>query len=124
MRRLAKILIVLLVLAVLPLRGYAGAVMALCEAHHGGASAAHEHAHAHGDTHDHGTRDGGAENTSHTASVCSLCTSCCVSASLAPDSAHSIAFVHSGVGRISFVDRRFSGFVPDNPDRPPLPLSR
>ena len=123
MRRLAKVLIVLLVLAALPLRGYAGAVAALCDAHHGGAPATHAHSHADDASHDHGSDDGGG-NATRAASVCSLCASCCVNASLAPDAPQLPAFQATGADRIPFFDRQVPGFVPEQPDRPPLPLSR
>ena len=123
MRRLANVLIVLLVLASLPLRGYAGVVMALCEAQHGGAPAAHDHVHAEGESHDHGSPDSDGVTT-HAASVCSLCASCCVNASLAPDAPQLPAFQATGADRIPFFDRQVPGFVPEQPDRPPLPLSR
>ncbi len=121
MRRTAKALILVLLLAALPLRGYAGVVMALCEAHHGGAGAAHEQAHEHGDgdTHDSGDGTGGA---SHAASMCGICASSCASASLAPEANHRVTFQAPGTDRIAFFDRQVSGFVPEHLDRPPLPL--
>jgi hypothetical protein len=119
MRRTAKTLIFVLLLAALPLRGYAGVLMALCEGHHGGAAAVQEHAHEHGDSHPHGSDDG-AGSPSHAASVCSICASCCANASLAPDAPHVAAFRAPGSDRIPFFDRRASGFVPEHFDRPPL----
>ena len=121
MRRFAKALILLLLLAVLPLRGYAGAVMALCEATHGGTSSALEHAHEHGGNHP-GDSNDGAPGPSPMASACSYCASCCAGASLAPDADHSMAFPAPGTDRIPFYDRRISGVVPEHLDRPPLPL--
>jgi len=47
-KRLSRLLMLVLLLAALPLRGYAGELMALCEAHHGGVAASQEHVHEHG----------------------------------------------------------------------------
>ena len=123
MRRTAKALILVLLLAALPLRGYAGVLMALCESHHGGAVVAGEQAHEHGDSHHHdaGTGDG-AGGPSHAASVCSVCASCCASAGLAPGTDVGFAFQSPDSYRIPFFGRQVSGFVPDHLDRPPLPL--
>jgi hypothetical protein len=109
-----------LLLAALPLRGTAGVLMALCEGHHGGAAAAHEHAHEHGDDHQHEADDGGAGNPTHAASVCSVCAACCAGAGLATQLIQEIVFQPPGTIRIPFFDHRFSVFVPEHLDRPPL----
>ena len=49
MNRICRIVLLGLLLAALPMRGYAGVLISLCEAHHGGAPAAQEHAHEHSD---------------------------------------------------------------------------
>lgn len=107
--------------AALPMRGYAGVLMALCESHHGGAAVAEEHMHEHGDGHHHDS-DEGADGASHAASVCSICASCCASASLGPEMSHGIAFQMPDALRIPFFDSQVSGFVPEHLDRPPLAL--
>ena len=89
MKRLSRLLLLALLLAVLPLRGYAGELTALCEAHHGGVAAAQEHVHEQGDRHHDDSGDGGG-TPAHTASVCSICASCCAAASLAPDAPNSV----------------------------------
>ncbi len=119
MRRTAKALILVLLLAALPLRGYAGVLMAFCEAKHGGAPAAMEHAHGNGESPHHGD---GMPGPSHAASACSICASCSASASLAPEVDHGVVFQAPGTDRIAFFDRQVSGFVPEHLDRPPLPL--
>ncbi len=119
MKSLSRWLLLVLLLAALPLRGYAGELMALCEAHHGGAAVAQEHAHENGGSHhdDSGDRDG---LPAHAASVCSICASCCAGASLAPDAPLVALPQAPGSHRITFFDRRPSGFVPEHFDRPPL----
>ena len=117
MKRLSRLLMLVLLLAALPLRGYAGELMALCEAHHGGVAASQEHVHEHGGSYHDDSGDGSAEPA---ASVCSICASCCAGASLAPDANASVAFPVPGINRISYFDRRASGFVPEHFDRPPL----
>lgn len=119
MKNAARIALFVMLLAALPLRGYAGVLMALCEAHHGGAAAAQEHVHEHGNSHHDDSGNGGG-NQSHTASVCSICASCCAGASLATDALHVVLPQALGTDRIAFFDRRTSGFVPEHFDRPPL----
>ena len=121
MRRAVKALILVLLLAALPLRGYAGVLMALCESGHGGAPVAEEHVHEHGDSRHHDAA-GGAGSPSHAASVCSVCASCCASAGLAPETNQGVVFQAPDTDRIPFFGHQVSGFVPDHLDRPPLPL--
>ena len=119
-KRAARIALFALLLAALPLRGYAGVLMSLCEAQHGGAAASGEHAHELGDDHHHDSGDG--DSASHAASVCSLCASCCAGAGIAPEAARGTVFQAPVSDRIPFLDRRVSGFVPEHLDRPPLAL--
>ena len=119
MKRLSRLLMLVLLLAALPLRGNAGELMVLCEAHHGGAAIAGEHVHEHGDSHHNDSGDRGGV-PAHTASVCSICASCCAGASLAPDAPLVALPQAPGSDRITFFDRRTSGFVPEHFDRPPL----
>lgn len=119
MIRVSRIMLLVLLLAALPLRGYAGGLMALCEAHHGGVAAAQGHAHEHGESlHEDSGDHGGVP--AHTASVCSICASCCAGASVAPDSPL-VAFAQAAASdRIVFFVRCLSGIVPEHLDRPPL----
>ena len=117
MKRLSRLLMLVLLLAALPLRGYAGELMTACEAHHGGVAAVQEHAHEHGGSHYDDSGDGSAAPA---ASVCSICASCCAGTSLAPDAKALVGFPDQVIDRISFFDRRASGFVPEHFDRPPL----
>lgn len=121
MRDVAKILIVLLLLAALPLRGYAAIAAGLCDAHHGGSGTSHAAAHDHENDHGHEASTGKAESPEF-ASVCSLCATCSVGASLAPDAVHAVAFASAGASAIPFYGFAASGRVTDTLDRPPLPL--
>ncbi|TAN54404.1 MAG: hypothetical protein EPN19_06335 [Betaproteobacteria bacterium] len=122
MRGLARILIVLLLLAALPLRGYAAIAAGLCDAHHSGVAAvkAAVHDHAAGDYGHDG--DSGGTDSPEFASVCSLCATCSVGASLAPHAVHAIALAPAGASAIPFYGYAASGRVPGTLDRPPLPL--
>lgn len=122
MRGVARILIVLLLLAALPLRGYASVAAGMCDAHHGSVTTAHAAVHDHADGHGHDEGTGNKSESSDFASVCSLCATCSVGASLAPDAAHAVAFAPAGAGAIPFYGFAASGRVPDTLDRPPLPL--
>ena len=125
MKHTARIVLLALLLAALPLRGYAGVLMALCESHHGGIAAVEGQAQEHGDSYRHDAApNAGDENggSSHAASVCSICASCCASASLASDTNYGVAFQAPDSNRIPFFGRQVSGLVPDHLDRPPLPL--
>jgi len=115
----ARIALFAMLLAALPLRGYAGVLMSLCESHHGGTPAAEQHAHEHGDSHHHDADDG-AGGPSHAASVCSVCASCCAGTGIASEANHGFAFPTPDTTRIPFLVRQASGFVPEHLDRPPL----
>ena len=119
MKHAARIALLAMLLAALPLRGYAGVLMALCEGQHGGAAAAEAHTHEHGEGHHGDTSDNGDVPT-HAASMCSFCASCCAGAGVAPDVPRVAVFQSPGSDRIAFSDRCTSGFVPEHLDRPPL----
>jgi hypothetical protein len=121
MRGLARILTVLLLLAALPLRGYASVAAGLCDSHHGGQANSHAAMHDHGVSHGDPV-DGGGTDSAEVASLCSLCSSCSVSATLAPDPVYAIALSPTGAGPIPFDGSAMPGRVPGTLDRPPLPL--
>jgi len=108
-----------MLLAALPLRGYAGVLTALCESHHAGAAAAQDLVHEHGGGHHDDSADGGGK-TENAASVCSICASCCAGAALAAQSIQGVVIQPPGTHRILFLPRQDSGFVPEHLDRPPL----
>src|SRR5687767_2721985 len=116
MKYAARIALLALLLAALPLRGYAGVLMALCEGQHGGATA-EAHAHEHGEDHHDHTADTSGGST-HAASTCSFCASCCAGAGVAPDVPRIAVFQSPGSDRIAFSDRCPSGFIPEHLDRP------
>jgi len=111
--------LLVMLLAALPMRAFAGAWMVPCDAHHGGATAAHEHVHETGDA-GHGDSGADGEMPAQIASTCSLCSTCSAGASLAPEAPLAALPEAAGSDRIIFFDRRSSGFVPGNLDRPPL----
>jgi hypothetical protein len=117
-----RIALLALLLAALPLRGYAGVLMAICEGHHGGYAAVQEHAHEPGDSHHHESLDEGTGTPAHAASVCSVCASCCAGAGLAAPSLQGVVIQPPGTSRILSLDRQVSGFVPEHLERPPLAL--
>lgn len=122
MKRTCRLVLFALLLAALPLRGYGGVLMAMCEGHHGGGVTAQAHAHEHDDSHPHASSDEGAGSPMHAASVCSVCASCCAGAGLAAPSVQGVVIQPPGTSRISSLDRQVSVFVPEHPDRPPLAL--
>lgn len=120
MKRAARIALFALLLAALPLRGFGGVLLGLCEDHHGGGVASEAHVHERADGRSNGSGDG--DHAAPVASICSLCASCCAGAVLAPDTIRDVSFRAPSNTRIPFFDLLVSGFVPEQPDRPPLPL--
>jgi len=120
-KRIFKTVLLVMLFAALPLRGYSASLAVMCESHHGGGVNKLEHAHEHGDGHTH-EADDGAGDSSPATSVCGFCASCCASSTLAPGAPLAVAIVIAATDRFSFVDRRSSGFVPAHLDRPPLAL--
>ena len=115
----------MLLLVALPLRGYASAIKALCDAHHGGAQAVEleQVLHEHADGHDHGPQPH-AGHDSGAATLCSLCATCSVGAPLASESPRMVTLDVPRLAQIPYVTRYVPGFSPDPRDRPPLDLSR
>ncbi len=120
MRRIASILIVLLVLAALPLRGYAALALALCEKQHGGTPLTH-HVESHpGLTLEPAVSGPGPAEGLPGSSLCSMCAGCCVGASLVVDAAQPILLEAPVPERIPFLGVAVSGHVPPPLARPPL----
>jgi hypothetical protein len=125
-KRIAKLLIVIVAMAALPLRGTAALAMAFCDSHHSMPAAAQatdhggSHEHAQGDNapmHEHG--DGAP-----LASACSLCSACCVNATAAAESSQALAFAPQRAARIPFFDAPFQGVFHKLPVPPPLAPAR
>jgi hypothetical protein len=129
----AKLLLILFVLAALPLRGYAGALMQLCgDGHHGQASVvtqAAEH-HSHPDAHagTHADANGGGDVPQASAGhdhehggSCSACGDCCAGALGAPASTPFLD--RPATQAIAFFGHPFSGITLENAERPPHPLA-
>lgn len=126
-----KVLILLVALVALPLRGMAAVAMWHCAQDQRDAMsvsvdehAGHRGAHADGSGHDsasHEAPDG--HPATHAASACSACAACCAGAAVVPAALTSFSFAPIGASRIPYAEQRFTGFVPAQPDRPPLVLS-
>jgi len=110
----------LLVFVALPLRGYAGAIKDLCDAHHGGPAAAHHAMDEHSGEHGHVVPDDGDKDQSGFASLCSLCSTCSVGAPVVSDSPRQVARAAAATAPIPFAGRFGPGVSLDHPDRPPL----
>ena len=136
-----KTLILLVALVALPLRGMAAVAMMHCaEGNERGAvsqQAAHGSGHDHADHaamesaevadpaahhgHEPGSQEGSTDHpSSPVATACSACAACCIGGAVAPSAWQSLSFAPIGAGRIPFAEQRFTGFVPAQPDRPPL----
>lgn len=100
--------------------------MAFCEQHHGMAAASQ--ALHHGMVHDAVEPQDGAMRDPEVgktfASARTLCSACCVNASLAADSAGTVALAPHGTARIPFLDVPASGVVSGQLDAPPLVPAR
>lgn len=121
-KRAAKLLLLVLALAALPLRGIAGLAMVFCDSHHGAGVATQD---AHHGTHG-GEAHDGAEPKHHDtggggpASVCSLCAACCVGSSAAPDGGNILGAMPQPALRIPFHGDPIAAVFSKQLDRPPL----
>lgn len=124
MRITARFLILLLLLAALPLRGYAALAVAQCEMRHGGATMATQAMHEHGADADRATSGAvDPDDPSRAASsTCSMCAGCCVGSPVAPHFAYALAVTAPSLDRIPFFVSHSPGHVPGRLDRPPLAL--
>ena len=118
MSRTVKTIAVVLLLAIMPLRGLAAVTVGFCAMGHQEPAAlageAQEHGVHHGE-HGHPPQPDGAPD-------CSICVEHCSSASFAvPAPLQTPAFIQRS-GRIVLGERFAAGFVPDHLDPPPLAL--
>jgi len=120
MRSFARTLIVLLMFAALPLRGYAALAMDLCEMQHRSAAPPQHAAQVHDADRGNGPQGFGDQEGRPAASNCSMCAGCCVGVSFAPDTVQPVTILALAPERIPFVGTQASGHVPGGLDRPPL----
>lgn len=124
MKRAFHTFLLWLLIAALPLQGFAAALQASCgtSAHHEAAemvASAQSHA-----QHDHEASAGHHDDTGHTAakdkhSSCSACAACCISA-IAPPSVSLPSMAHSNARpAASSPAPLITGFIPPGLERPP-----
>jgi hypothetical protein len=111
-----KFLLVVVMLALVPLRALAAVTGGLCADASDGTPGSELIAHQHG-AEAHGTS---SENDGGTLSVCSLCTACCSGASFAPDARGVVAIAGADLERTPFYGRDPGTPHPDKLERPPL----
>jgi hypothetical protein len=117
MSRRIQILIVLLLIALVPIRAIASVAIGFCVAGHQSAA---EHAHDggdHGPAQHHGDEAPGDVNHS-----CSYCAAHCTGAVFVAPADAARFPVSATAAPIPFGERLASGFVPEHLDRPPLAL--
>jgi len=110
--RTAKILVVLLVLALAPVRAFAIATVGFCAMNDAGATAVHA---GHGESHEHDKTPPSGNLGEH----CDSCVEHCLSAALVPVPEPLLAAA-PGDRRIGFAERIAATFFPDPLDPPPL----
>jgi len=119
MSRALKILAVLALVVVLPVRAVASVTIGFCASGHKDMAVQAGHA---------GLGDGTANHASHSAPAdkqpfsdsCSICSEHCSSAASAPVSGTAVSVRPSGSAPMLFAERSAPPFIPDQPDRPPL----
>jgi hypothetical protein len=126
---LARILLIALMLAAVPLRGYAGTLMLFCGSHESAASPAAGHAHEHdGEAHVHADDAAsphsheGDDHSPHATSACSVCASCCTGAILVSDAVERAPGGAPDAAAIPFLAHPVPDFIPGQLDRPPASL--
>lgn len=106
-----KLLLLVAVLALVPLRALAVATVGLCAS--GEAVAAHQHGAASDET-------SPADDTKGSSPTCSLCTACCTGASFAPDATRLVRVAGGDFEPIPFFGRDPGPPHPGKLERPPL----
>ena len=113
-----RMLAVLLLVAMVPMRAVAGVTIGFCASGHNDVALAAHAAHAH---------DAGA-NADHrdkspaqpVKPSCNICSEHCSSAAFAPSTDAAVDARPAGPDRTHLVEPRAPGFIPDQLDRPPL----
>jgi hypothetical protein len=123
MTRTIKTLAVLLLLAVMPLRGLAAATVGFCAMGHQQQAAHADAGHGHGAHQEHrGHDDHGAAPAPASTPDCNVCVEHCSSASFAVPAPIGAPLAAGRATRIVSGESFSAGFVPDHLDPPPLAL--
>lgn len=119
MPRRLKVLVVLALVALLPLRALASITIGFCASgHQEQPAAAHG---AHGDHGDHAHDGAGDQHGKPAAPTCNVCAEHCSNAAFAPDgAARSVEASAVSEASTGVAPRAAPAFVPDQLDRPPL----
>ena len=119
MPRSLKALVVLLLIALMPVRAMAGVTMGFCATGHQDMAAAHG-GHARDAVTGHEAQDVEHAPVKPGAQRCSICVEHCSNASLAVSAERFAASVAVEAVSHPRAERAAPAFVPDQPDRPPL----
>lgn len=129
MNRVLKTFLLWLLLAALPLQGFAAAVQTSCDplAHHGSSEIgiqAQSHHHESDDATEPSTEasaklTGDSVGTKHKSSFCSACATCCVGAVAPPSVSLLIRVYSSAFPVVSSLSPLVTGFIPAGLERPP-----
>ncbi len=125
MHRIVKTFMLWLLLAALPLQGFAAAMQLSCApmSHHVAApAAAHEH---HGAALHAAAQPAPADHaamTAHAGSSCSACAACCLGALALPAGAIATPVYSTSLPAVATSLPRIADFIPGGPERPPKPV--
>lgn len=114
-----KTLLLVLMIALLPLRGLAAVTVGLCAAGHSDQAVAVQGDHGHGAASNahHGSGDSPAKSATPT---CSSCVEHCSGAAFAPHAPQAVHAPAVAYDRIFLAERVAPAFITDQLDRPPL----
>jgi hypothetical protein len=125
--KILRLLVALVLALAIPLQGAASVTAGICMAtghHDAGAPASHDHG-ADATSHDHGVDAADHHSAPHDdgseAAHCAPCVACCAAASIAP-AAQVFLPEDSPAAAIAALPYLHPGFLPEELDRPPLPL--
>lgn len=114
----ARLLLVIALLVLVPLRALAATTGGLCAAYAADEAAAGHAAHHHGAAGDDTPQQTDGRNAAP--SICSLCTACCTGVTFVAEAPSVLVFNAAYGERIPFLERRTVPPHPDALDRPPL----
>jgi hypothetical protein len=119
MPRALRTLVLLLLVAMLPLRAMAAVTIGFCAMGQEDSIVA-----AHGDhgqdAGSHAHHDGDDQPAKHATPSCNICVEHCSNAAVAPSAAQAVASPAVAQDRIFLAERVAPAFIPDQLDRPPL----